>query len=220
MRFLAKKRKKKDKDKASKDDNENGGMENSQSKYYEPHLASIGRPFECSSGKDCWCAGGLLPNDKKFDLSGANACLLEASFRNTLIKELQGSHKKTGITPLHYAARNLNKKSIKLLLEAKANPMIVDIHGNTPLHFAAMASYSNRQKGKDAIRALVSAKKKLAKCKTAQDLIVEPAEEFYKSSKEMLENSRSDAVRSKIQEAVALTEEVTKFARLHLNPSK
>mmetsp|Transcript_44145 Transcript_44145/g.139282 ORF Transcript_44145/g.139282 Transcript_44145/m.139282 type:complete len:184 (+) Transcript_44145:178-729(+) len=181
MRFLAKKRKKKDKDKASKDDNENGGMENSQSKYYEPHLASIGRPFECSSGKDCWCAGGLLPNDKKFDLSGANACLLEASFRNTLIKELQGSHKKviqhlldnnanvnvfdrTGITPLHYAARNLNKKSIKLLLEAKANPMIVDIHGNTPLHFAAMASYSNRQKGKDAIRALVSAKKKLAKC--------------------------------------------------------
>ena len=47
---------------------------------------------------------------------------------------------RSGITPLHYAARQLNLEQVKLLLANKADPCIVDAHGNSPLHYAAMTA--------------------------------------------------------------------------------
>ncbi len=49
---------------------------------------------------------------------------------------------RSGITPLHYAARQLNVEHVKLLLANKADPCIVDCHGNSPLHYAAMTATS------------------------------------------------------------------------------
>ena len=47
---------------------------------------------------------------------------------------------RSGITPLHYAARHLNVEQVQLLLDQKADPTIVDVYGNSALHFAAVAA--------------------------------------------------------------------------------
>jgi len=39
-----------------------------------------------------------------------------------------------------HAAKHLNTDQVKLLLKYKADPKIVDVYGNSPLHFAAMSA--------------------------------------------------------------------------------
>eukprot|EP00286_Rhodomonas_abbreviata_P022618 CAMPEP_0181306360 /NCGR_PEP_ID=MMETSP1101-20121128/10255_1 /TAXON_ID=46948 /ORGANISM="Rhodomonas abbreviata, Strain Caron Lab Isolate" /LENGTH=374 /DNA_ID=CAMNT_0023412405 /DNA_START=306 /DNA_END=1431 /DNA_ORIENTATION=+ len=49
---------------------------------------------------------------------------------------------RTGISPLHYAAKEGRTDDIKLLIHYKADIKIADINGNTPLHYAAMYAAS------------------------------------------------------------------------------
>ena len=48
-----------------------------------------------------------------------------------------------GRTALHLAAQKGNKNIIQLLLKAKANPLNVDLAGNTALNFAILGDYTN-----------------------------------------------------------------------------
>jgi len=137
---------------------EEAAEEETVARDHEPHLGTKGHRFTCTS-EGCWCNGGRQPdNNPRLQLEGANAQMLEAAFNQTLGKYLKCDPEKTvieqliekggdvnvfdrsGITPLHYSAKHLNTDQVKLLLKHKADPRIVDVYGNSPLHFAAMAA--------------------------------------------------------------------------------
>jgi len=138
----------------------------------QPHKGSKNKPFECDSDdpSQCWCCierdhicGGRdancwCRNDPRINLTGPDAQLLEAAFRGTLTRKVEGDmtvlqqllerkadvnvFDRSGITALHYAARAGRKADVKALIKQKADPMIADISGNTPLHFAALFASS------------------------------------------------------------------------------
>lgn len=65
---------------------------------------------------------------------------------------------RSGITPLHYAAKHLDFDQVKLLIGKGADPRIVDVYGNSALHYAAMTAmkwkpHTSLQKGKLAKKA-------------------------------------------------------------------
>ena len=59
---------------------------------------------------------------------------------------------RSGITPLHYAARHLNVEQVKLLLDNDADPTIVDVYGNSPLHFAAITASTWKPAASDVVK--------------------------------------------------------------------
>ena len=57
-------------------------------------------------------------------------------FDKEVVPDVNSTHTKIKITPLHIAAERNGRQCVILLLEKKAHPSPVDVFGNTPLHFA------------------------------------------------------------------------------------